>query len=89
MRNNTMKKAVCAVICMNIERKSLVYLVLTSNPVCVTSVTSTDACAMAQHVCVCVSVCVISVFSESRGPCFPCGALVLVFWGGCRSCHYK
>lgn len=37
----------------------------------------------------CVSACVISVFSESWGPCFPCGALVLALWGGCRSCHYN
>lgn len=40
-------------------------------------------------VCVCVRACVISVFWESQGPCFPCGALVLALWGGCRSCHYN
>ena len=39
--------------------------------------------------CSYVCACVISVFSESQGPCFPCGALVLALWGGCRSCHYN
>lgn len=56
-------------------------------PYVYTLVTSADACARAQHVCACS--CVISVFRESQGPCFLCGALVLALWGGCRSCHYN